>query len=673
MTALTEEKKDKAEIDSLRTQIEEHNYRYYVCDEPIISDAQYDTLFRRLQDLELQYPQWRSVHSPTQKVGVTPKTAFSQIKHPFPMLSLDNGFSVEEIEHFLEKVHQKIPKGNIVHFVCEPKLDGLAVSLCYENGVFISGATRGDGLVGEDISENIRTIKSIPLRLRGDFPQKVELRGEVFLPIAEFKKLNQQALLKGEKEFANPRNAAAGSLRQLDSKVTAKRGLAFFCYSVHEFDKPFLPSLHSDILKSAKGWGLPICPLNEVVHDQVEIVEYCQKILQSRETLPYEIDGVVIKVNQVPLQKRLGFVSRAPRWALAYKFPAQEEATQILAVDFQVSRTGTLTPVARLKPVFVGGVTISNATLHNMDEIQRKDVRIKDWVWVRRAGDVIPEVVKPILEKRGQHVEDIKLPKKCPICHSKVTKIEGEAFARCEGGLFCKAQRIESIKHFVSRKAMNIEGLGAKWVEQLVEQGMLEDVSQIYQLEQTSLETLDRMGQKSASNLIKAIQASKSTTLERFIYALGIREVGETTARSLATHFPNLKDLQQADVATLESIRDIGPIVAEHIVNFFGLPDNQKVIQKLLSLGIQWSTPQKETQSHLLAGHTYVITGTLSVPRDQVKAQLLNLGAHVSTSLSAKTTGLIVGEKAGSKLNKAHSLGVPIITESEFNDLVKKG
>lgn len=664
--------KAKERIEILRQLIREHDYRYYILDEPTIPDVEYDTLFRELRDLEQLHPELVTSDSPTQRVGVAPQTAFETVKHITPMLSLDNAFSFDEMQKFDQRIKQilKYQDHKPIEYVCEPKFDGLAVSLVYEKGCFVRGATRGDGLMGEDITLNLKTIPTVLLHLHGDYPDKLEIRGEVYMPKEGFEKLNEEARKHNLKVFANPRNAAAGSLRQLDSKITAKRPLAFYTYGAQIIEGKALPPTHYDSLKKLKEWGIRVCPESQVVYGIDKVQKHYENLLKRRSALPYEIDGMVVKVNDYALQDELGFIARAPRFAMAYKFPAEEQSTELLDVDFQVGRTGVLTPVARLKPVSVGGVTVSNATLHNMDEIERKDIRIGDWVIVRRAGDVIPEIVKPILDRRSSSVKKIKLPAHCPVCHSTVVQIEGESSARCEAGLVCPAQLIESIKHFVSRKAMDIDGLGIKWVEQLVQHDLIHSVADIYTLTKNDLLTLERMGEKSANNLIEAIEASKHTTFAKFLYALGIREVGEATALMLSEHFESLEDLMAADEPLLLTLPDVGPIVAEHIRLFFLEKSNRITIQALLDAGIVWSKPTKPKGSGHLAGKTYVITGTLSIPRDEIKQRLHAMGAKVTDSVSAKTDGVIVGDKPGSKLAKAQKLGVPIFDESDFNQLV---
>lgn len=674
MYSVVSAKDVKNKLFKLRDLIHEHDYRYYILDEPIIGDAEYDKLFRELQILEQEHPDLVTLDSPTQRVGIKPVDKFPSIAHFKPMLSLDNAFSSDEIVRFDLRIKQLLNKKptDLISYACEPKFDGIAVSLIYKNGIFVRGATRGDGAVGEDITANLRTIHTILPRLRDDVPEVIDIRGEVYMPKAGFEALNKEAVKNNDKIFVNPRNAAAGSLRQLDPKVSARRPLAFYSYDALVIQGKQLPSTHRDTLLQLKEWGLRICPETVVAQGVEQVQAYYQQLLARREKLPYEIDGMVVKVNDKILQEDLGYVSRAPRWALAYKFPAQEQTTELLDVDFQVGRTGILTPVARLKPVNVGGATVSNATLHNMDEIARKDVRLGDYVVVRRAGDVIPEVVRPVLEKRRKEgVKKIKLPLKCPICGSLVVKLEGEAAARCQGGLVCQAQRIESIKHFVSRKGMDIEGIGEKLVEQLVHHDLVKNLSDIYTLTKDDLISLERMGEKSATNILNSIDKSKNTTFAKFLYALGIQEVGETTATLLANSF-NLNDLMHANEVNLINLQDVGPIVAGHIVLFFSQPDNQKIIQSLLDVGVKWPAMKKTDQVTPLKGKTYVLTGTLSRPRDEIKAQLQLMGAKVTDSISAKTDGLIVGENAGSKLIKAQQLGVPILDEAQLNRLLQQ-
>ncbi|RLT96365.1 MAG: NAD-dependent DNA ligase LigA [Ketobacter sp.] len=661
------------EIEQLREQLRDHNYKYYVLDEPSIPDVEYDRLFHQLKKLEAEHPELITSDSPTQRVGDKPLDAFQQVQHRIPMLSLDNVFNEDELIAFDRRVRERLHQEEEVEYVCEPKLDGLAVSLLYENGILMQAATRGDGQTGEDITQNIRTIDSIPLRLRGnDYPRVLEVRGEVFMPKAGFNQLNQNALKNGEKTFANPRNAAAGSLRQLDSSITAKRPLDMYCYSVGYVEGDLADTHHGNLML-LKQWGVRVNPEIQVVTGATALQAYHDYILEKREHLDYEIDGIVYKVNDLKLQRELGFVSRAPRWATAHKFPAQEELTTLLDVEFQVGRTGAITPVARLEPVFVGGVTVSNATLHNMDEVARMDVRKGDTVIVHRAGDVIPKVVKVVLERRPESTQAVTLPSQCPVCGSDIIKPEGEAVARCSGGLFCQAQVKEAIKHFASRKAMDVDGLGDKLVEQMVDQGLIAHVSDLYKLKAEQVAAMERMGQKSAENLINALQKSKATTLPRFLFALGIREVGEATALNLANYFGNLESIKQADAEALQQVPDVGPIVADHIATFFQQPHNLEIIDALIEAGVHWQEQEAIDRDSLpLAGKTYVLTGTLNdMTRDDAKQYLQNLGAKVSGSVSKKSDAVIAGEKAGSKLTKAESLGVPVLDEAAFIQLLK--
>ena len=661
--------KVQQQIEQLRSELNEHSYRYYVLDDPSVPDAEYDRLFRQLQQLESEHPHLITSESPTQRVGNQPLDGFKQVQHKVPMLSLDNVFNPEELRAFDQRLRERLKLDHAIEYVCEPKLDGLAVSLMYENGILVQGATRGDGQTGEDITHNIRTIDSIPLKLRGDgYPGVLEVRGEVFMPKKGFHKLNEQALEKGEKLFANPRNAAAGSLRQLDARLTRQRPLDIYCYSVGYVDKGTLADTHYDNLKLLAQWGFKINPEIVLAQGASELQQYHDRILTKRDALDYEIDGLVYKVNDLAFQQQLGFVSRAPRWATAHKFPAQKELTQLLGVEFQVDRTGAITPVARLKPVFVGGVTVSNATLHNMDEVQRMDVRVGDTVIVHRAGDVIPKVVKVVLERRPADTEPVVLPENCPVCGSAITKTEGEAVARCSGGLFCPAQVKEAIKHFASRKAMDIDGLGDKLIDQMVEQGLIDHVSGLYKLQQEQVAAMERMGEKSAQNLIQALENSKSTSLPRFLFSLGIREVGEATALNLANAFGNLDKLKLADEETLVSVPDVGPIVANHIATFFKQQHNLEIIEALVAAGVHWPDIEVKSDEALpLAGKTYVLTGTLTeLTRDQAKQHLQALGAKVSGSVSKNSDAVVAGEKAGSKLAKAESLGVPVLDEKSF-------
>lgn len=663
-----------ARIEQLTQQLNHHSHQYYVLDQPEIPDAEYDRLFRELQALEAQFPELKKIDSPTQRVGGEALDAFTQVEHRIPMLSLSNVFDKQELDDFYKRIRDRLKTEDDIEFAVEPKLDGLAISLLFENGVLVQAATRGDGLVGENVTENVRTIMNVPLHLSGDnYPEVLEVRGEVFMMKKAFDKLNQKARDKGEKTFVNPRNAAAGSLRQLDSKITASRSLSMYCYSVGVVENYTLPKTHSETLSLLGEWGLPLCPEIDVVDNAEGCFDYYQQIGEKRDQLPYEIDGVVYKVNQLDLQDRLGFVARAPRWATAHKFPAQEEMTTINAIDFQVGRTGALTPVARLEPVFVGGVTVSNATLHNMDEVERKDVRVGDKVIIRRAGDVIPEVVSVVPGQRKSGSKKVKLPSGCPVCGSAVVQEEDEAVARCSGGLFCHAQRKEGIKHFASRRAMDIDGLGDKLVEQLVDAELIDHINDLYTLNADDVAKMERMGKKSADNLIESLEKSKSTTLPRFIFALGIREVGEVTAASLATHFGNLNDLIKADEELLVNIEDVGPVVASRVVTFFKQPHNLEVIEKLLESGIHWPAIEKKTDDELtLDGLSFVVTGTLStMSRNDAKQILIDKGAKVVGSVSKKTSYVVVGENPGSKATKAEQLGIEMLDEEAFMEFLK--
>ncbi|WP_412522444.1 NAD-dependent DNA ligase LigA [Shewanella algae] len=654
------------EIDQLISTINEHNIRYYVDDNPSIPDAEYDRLMQRLKTLEVEHPELQRSDSPSLRVGGLALAKFEQVTHLKPMLSLDNAFSEEDFAAFHKRVTDRVGEFS---YCCEPKLDGLAVSILYRDGVLERAATRGDGAVGEDITENVRTIRAVPLKLRGDdYPPLLEVRGEVFMPKAAFEALNERNRVKGDKLFVNPRNAAAGSLRQLDSKITASRALAFYAYALGVVEPESFPlaDTHLGQLQQLKTWGLPVSSEIRLAKDLSEVDDYYRDIMARRSALAYEIDGVVFKVNSIEAQQTLGFVSRAPRWAIAYKFPAQEEMTLLEGVDFQVGRTGAVTPVARLKPVFVGGVTVSNATLHNADEIARLGVKVGDTVIIRRAGDVIPQVVAVVPEKRPEDAKEICFPEQCPVCGSQVERLEGEAVARCTGGLFCEAQRKEAIKHFASRKALDIDGMGDKIVEQLIDKELVESPADLFSLTASALTMLERMGLKSATNLVQAIEAAKQTTLAKFLYALGIREVGESTAANLARHFKELDALKQASVEQLIEVEDVGAIVAQHVAHFFAQPHNLEVIDKLLAAGVTWpaiEAPSEDEQP--LKGQTWVLTGTLSqMSRTDAKAQLEALGAKVSGSVSKKTDCVVAGEAAGSKLTKANELGVKVLDEA---------
>lgn len=676
------------QITKLHQQINQYNHQYYVLDEPSVPDAEYDRLMRELLTIEQEHPSLKTIDSPSQKVGGQPLKAFTQVTHQVPMLSLDNVFSIDEWQAFIKRIQDRLASDQNIVICAEPKLDGLAVSLRYEKGVLVQAATRGDGRIGENITENIRTIKSIPLKLIGesgvDYPDVVEVRGEVFMPKVSFEKLNETAIKKGEKAFANPRNAAAGSLRQLDSKVTAKRNLDFYAYGLGFVGglssegivlkgQSFLKNSHYQRLCQIKVLGLPMCPEVRLLDNQQQVQDFYQDILNKRDGLSYEIDGTVLKVDNISLQEKLGFVARAPRWAIAYKFPAQEELTTVEDVEFQVGRTGAITPVARLKPIFVGGVTVSNATLHNQDEINRLGLKIKDTVVIRRAGDVIPQIVSVVLDKRSDNAKEVVFPLVCPVCDSKVVRATGEAVLRCTAGLFCQAQRKEAIKHFASRKAHDVDGLGDKLVEQLVDEKLITTPADLFTLTEIDISTMDRMGAKSAKNLIAALDKAKNTTLAKFIYGLGIREVGEATAANLANHFCTLATIQNANFEALQAVDDVGEIVAKNIVSFFKEEHNLTVVSALKAI-MAWPDIVIKTADELpLAEQTFVLTGTLSqMGRSEAKAALQLLGAKVSGSVSAKTHFLVAGEKSGSKLTKAQDLGVSVLTEDELITLLAK-
>ena len=664
-------------LEALRDEIRHHNHLYHVLDDPEIPDAEYDRLMRELVKLEKEHPDLITPDSPTQRVGDAPVSEFGTVTHELPMLSLDNAFSEDELRDFDRRVADRLDLGEEAAklvYAAEPKLDGAAVSLLYRDGVFVRAATRGDGTTGEDITHNIKTIESIPLRLQGSgYPGVLEVRGEVFMPKAGFEEYNRKAAAAGEKTFVNPRNAAAGSLRQLDPRLTAERPLDMYAYSVGIVENGSLPGTHSETLTVLQEWGLKVCPERDVVIGVDGCLGYYSRIGDARDELPYEIDGVVYKVNEYGLQRELGFVSRAPRWAIAHKFPAQEEMTVLNDVEWQVGRTGALTPVARLEPVFVGGVTVSNATLHNIDYLHEKDVRIGDTVIVRRQGDVIPAVVSVVKSKRPDGAKEVQLPTNCPVCNSHVVREEGDAVARCTGGLFCSAQRVEALKHFVSRRAMDIDGLGAKVIEQLVDIGRVETPADLFSLEAGELVDLERMGEKSAAKLIAAIDKSRSTTLARFLFALGIREVGEATASGLAQHFGRFENLASATDEELQSVPDVGPVVARRIVEFFAEPHNMEVISSLRERGVNWpeSDPAVLAEDGPLAGKTFVLTGTLSgMTRDEAKEKIVALGGKVTGSVSRKTDFVVYGEKAGSKLAKAERLGVDTMNEGAFEELL---
>jgi DNA ligase (NAD+) len=651
---------------NLRDLINRYNHLYYVTDNPEVTDSEYDRLFKQLQQLEADYPELLTADSPTQRVGGKALDKFSQITHVLPMLSLDNVFDADDLHAFNQRVRDRLNSTNIQTYAAEPKLDGLAISIRYEQGILMQAATRGDGTVGEDVTENVRTIQSVPLKLIGDnVPYVVEIRGEIVMPKAGFEALNKQQIADNKKPFVNPRNAAAGSLRQLDSKITARRPLAMYCYGVGEIQGIDLPKTHHETMQQLAQWGCQISTELQQVAGVDGCLAYIKQLGEHRDNLSYDIDGVVLKIDDISLQQRLGFVSRAPRWAIAYKFPAQQEMTIVDNIEIQVGRTGALTPVARLQPVFVGGVTVSNATLHNQDEIDRKDVRVGDTVIVRRAGDVIPEVVQVVLSKRPENTVKFTIPTHCPICQSEVERVAGEAIARCSGGLYCPAQRKEAIKHFASRKAMDIDGLGDKLVEVLVDEGLINDPADLFQLSTEQLSALERMGEKSAVNLVESLETAKQTKFSRFLFALGIREVGEATARSLASHFLTLDALKLADEQALIEIEDVGPIVAHHLVTFFHQAHNREVIDRLLDAGIVWPEEQKRASDSELSGKTIVLTGTLEqLSRSEAKEKLLALGAKVAGSVSKNTDYVVAGRDAGSKLNKAESLGITVVDET---------
>ena len=662
---------NEQKLTELRTTLRHHEYLYHVMDTPEIPDAEYDRLMRELRELEAQHPELITPDSPTQRVGAAPLASFSQIRHEVPMLSLDNVFDEESFLAFNKRVQDRLKNSDDLTYCCELKLDGLAVSILYENGLLVQAATRGDGTTGEDITSNVRTIRAIPLKLRGDnIPQRLEVRGEVFLPQAGFEKINEEARRTGGKVFANPRNAAAGSLRQLDPRITAKRPLTFFCYGVGVLEGGELPASHSARLQQFKFWGLPVSERVKLCHTPEEVLTYYRKVEEDRPNLGFDIDGVVIKVDSLALQEQLGFVARAPRWAVAFKFPAQELMTFVRDVEFQVGRTGAITPVARLEPVHVAGVLVSNATLHNADEIERLGLRIGDKVVIRRAGDVIPQVVNVVLSERPEETREIVFPTHCPVCHSDVERVEGEVVTRCTGGLICGAQRKESLKHFVSRRALDVDGMGDKIIDQLVEKEYVHTPADLFQLTPGKLTGLDRMGPKSAQNIVDALEKSKETTFARFLYALGIREVGEATAAGLAAHFGTIEALEQASIDDLQKVPDVGIVVATHVRNFFAEESNREVIAQLRKEGVRWPAPvvvNAEEIDSPFAGKTIVLTGSLSqLSRDDAKAQLVALGAKVAGSVSKKTDLVIAGEAAGSKLAKAQELGIAVIDEDEM-------
>jgi len=661
------------QIHQLRTQLRHHEYQYHVLDAPEVPDAEYDRLMRELRELETAYPDLVTADSPTQRVGAAPLSEFGQVKHQVPMLSLDNVFDEESYLAFYKRVQDRLKTVEPLTFCCELKLDGLAVSLLYENGELVQAATRGDGTTGENITANVRTIRAIPLRLHGDnIPARLEVRGEVFMPQPGFEAMNEEARRTGGKVFANPRNAAAGSLRQLDPRITAKRPLTFLCYGIGVLDGGELPRSHYERLQQLKAWGLPVSDRVRVCTGSDEVVAFYRQVEADRPALGFDIDGVVVKIDSLDIQETLGFVARAPRWATAFKFPAQEQITLVKDVEFQVGRTGAITPVARLEPVLVAGVMVSNATLHNADEIERLGLRIGDTVIVRRAGDVIPQVVGVVMEERPENAREVVFPAHCPVCHSDVERVEGEAVARCTGGLICGAQRKEALKHFVSRRALDVDGMGDKIIDQLVEKEYVKNPADLFRLTAGKLTGLDRMGPKSAQNVVSALEKAKETTLARFLYALGIREVGEATASNLAAHYGSVEALKAADIESLKTVPDVGDVVAKHVVNFLSEEHNQQVIDELLSpeINIHWPEVQVIVPEEIdspFAGKTVVLTGSLSIlSRDEAKDRLTALGAKVSGSVSKKTDLVIAGEAAGSKLAKAQELGIAVIDEAEM-------
>ncbi|WP_310606747.1 NAD-dependent DNA ligase LigA [Buttiauxella brennerae] len=659
-------------ITQLRTTLRHHEYLYHVLDTPEIPDAEYDRLMGELRALEEAHPEFITADSPTQRVGAAPLSEFTQVRHEVPMLSLDNAFDEASYLAFNKRVQDRLKSAEAITFCCELKLDGLAVSLLYEDGILVRAATRGDGTTGENITANVRTIRSIPLKLRGEnIPRRLEVRGEVFLPQAGFEKINEEARRTGGKIFANPRNAAAGSLRQLDPRITAKRPLTFFCYGVGLLEGGELPASHHGRLQQFKEWGLPVSDRIRLCNTPEEVLAFYHQVEADRPKLGFDIDGVVIKVDSLALQETLGFVARAPRWAVAFKFPAQEQMTFVRDVEFQVGRTGAITPVARLEPVQVAGVLVSNATLHNADEIERLGLRIGDRVVIRRAGDVIPQVVGVVESERPENTTEIVFPTHCPVCGSDVERVEGEAVARCTGGLICGAQRKEALKHFVSRRALDVDGMGDKIIDQLVEKEYVHTPADLFRLTAGKLTGLDRMGPKSAQNVVDALEKAKETTFARFLYALGVREVGEATAAGLAAHFGSLDALIAASIEDLQKVPDVGIVVATHTFNFFAEESNREVIRQLTEeAGVHWPTPviiKAEEIDSPFAGKTVVLTGSLSImSRDDAKARLVALGAKVAGSVSKKTDLVIAGEAAGSKLVKAQELGIEVIDEAEM-------
>jgi DNA ligase (NAD+) len=663
-----------ARVAELKETLERYNYRYHALDDPEVPDAEYDKLMAELRALEAEHPQLLTPDSPTQRVGAAPVAAFGTVKHRLAMLSLDNAFSEQDVRDFDRRIRERLAREAPIRYSAEPKLDGLAISARYEDGAFVQGATRGDGETGEDITQNLRTIKALPMKLRTDRPPRVlEVRGEVFMPLAGFERFNRQAIERGEKPLVNPRNAAAGSLRQLDPKMTAARPLDLFIYALGIVEGAALPARHSETLQALRHWGLKICPQSRVVDGADGCLEYYREMGAQRSSLPYQIDGVVYKVDDLELQRELGFVSRAPRWAVAHKFPAEEALTTVRGIEFQVGRTGALTPVARLEPVFVGGVTVSNATLHNMDELTRKDVRVGDTVVIRRAGDVIPEVARVLPERRVADAVLVTLPSVCPVCGSPVVREADQAVARCTGGRICAAQRKEEIKHFASRRALDIQGLGDKLVEQLVDRDWVRTPADLFDLKADRLATLDRMGDKSAEKLQSAIAAAKRTTLPRFLYALGIRDVGEATALALARHFGDIGALRRAGEDEIQRVPDVGPVVAKNVAAYFRDAENASLVDRLLAGGATWPAPIPPESRSEWAGKTFVLTGTLqAMTRESAEQAIVQRGGKVSGSVSKKTHWVIAGAEAGSKLKKAEDLGIPVLDEAGFLELLQK-
>ncbi len=666
-----------ARVRELRDLLERYNYRYHALDDPEVPDAEYDRLMRELRDLEQRHPQLATADSPSMRVGAAPIAAFGSVRHRVAMLSLDNAFSETDVREFDRRIRERLPPGPLaaapaLTYSAEPKLDGLAVSAWYERGLFVQGATRGDGETGEDITQNLRTIGALPLRLRGTgWPEQLEVRGEVYMPVAGFERFNAEAAARGEKAFVNPRNAAAGSLRQLDPRITAARPLDFFVYGTGFVAGGELPRTQSTLLRQLRDWGFKISAQVRTVQGVEGCLEYFHEMAAQRARLPYQIDGVVYKLDDIDAQVQLGFVSRAPRWAIAHKFPAEEALTIVRDIEFQVGRTGTLTPVARLEPAFVGGVTVSNATLHNMDELNRKDVRIGDTVVIRRAGDVIPEVVRVLPERRPPNARSVSLPEVCPVCGSPVVRDGTQAAARCSGGRRCAAQRKEEIKHFASRRALDIHGLGDKLVEQLVDAGLVSTVADLFALTVEQLAALERMGEKSAEKLAAAIDAARTTTLPRFLYALGIRDVGEATALALARHFGDLSSLRAADSTSIQRVPDVGPIVAAHVAAYFSDPENRVMLDRLLALGLHWPALELTERSGSLTGRIFVLTGTLAgLSRDEAQAEIVARGGKVSGSVSKKTDYVVAGAEPGSKLAKALALGVAVLDEAGLRALL---